>query len=93
MVENYDVLNCVEKRVVVMKISDELKGKEVIDENGDKVGEVSDVEWNPQMNMVESLLVSEGKAAKIGMGEKKVIAFEDIDIIGEKVLLKRYMPR
>ena len=54
-----------------MKISDELKGKEVIDENGDKVGEVSDVEWNPQMNMVESLLVSEGAAAKIGVGEKK----------------------
>ncbi len=76
-----------------MKISDELKGKEVIDENGDKVGEVSDVEWNPQMNMVESLIVSEGKAAKIGVGEKKVIAFEDINTIGEKVLLKRYMPR
>ena len=76
-----------------MKISDELKGKEVIDVNGDKVGEVSDVDWNPQMNMVESILVSEGAAAKIGVGEKKVIAFEDIDTIGEKVLLKRYMPK
>lgn len=76
-----------------MKISDELKGKEVIDTNGDKIGEVSDVDWNPEMNMVESILVSEGTAAKIGMGEKKVIAFEDIDTIGEKVLLKRSMPR
>ncbi len=76
-----------------MKISDELKGKEVIDVNGDKVGEVSDVDWNPQMNMVESILVLEGAAAKIGVGEKKVIAFEDIDTIGEKVLLKRSMPK
>jgi sporulation protein YlmC with PRC-barrel domain len=76
-----------------MKISDELKGKEVIDTNGDKIGEISDVEWNPQMNKVESLVVSEGAAAKIGMGEKKVIAFEDVDSIGEKVLLKRSMPR
>ncbi|MGZ7136122.1 MAG: PRC-barrel domain-containing protein [Methanobacterium sp.] len=75
-----------------MKISDELKGKEVIDANGDKVGEISDVEWNPQMNKVESILVSEGTASKIGLGEKKVIAFEDIDAIGEKVLLKRSMP-
>ena len=76
-----------------MKISDELKGKEVIDTNGDKVGEISDVEWNPQMNMVESFVVSEGTAAKLGMGEKRVIAFEDVDSIGEKVLLKRSMPR
>jgi sporulation protein YlmC with PRC-barrel domain len=76
-----------------MKISDELKGKDVIDTNGDKVGEISDVEWNPQMNKVESILVTEGKGAKIGLGEKRVIAFEDVDSIGEKVLLKRSMPR
>ncbi|MGZ7109612.1 MAG: PRC-barrel domain-containing protein, partial [Methanobacterium sp.] len=72
-----------------MKINDELKGKEVIDTNGDKVGEISDVEWDPQMNKVESILVAEGTGAKIGLGEKKVIAFDDVDSIGEKVLLKR----
>ncbi|MGZ7095145.1 MAG: PRC-barrel domain-containing protein [Methanobacterium sp.] len=76
-----------------MKISDELKGKEVIDTNGDKVGEISDVEWDPQMNKVESLLVAEGTGAKIGLGEKKVIDFADVDSIGEKVLLKRSMPK
>ena len=77
-----------------MKIADELKGKEVIDENGDKVGEISDVEWNPNTNMVESILVNEGGAsAKLGMGDKTVILFEDVDTIGEKVLLKRKMNR
>jgi sporulation protein YlmC with PRC-barrel domain len=51
------------------------------------------VEWNPQMNMVESLVISKGAGAKIGMGEKKIIAFEYVDSIGEKVLIKRSMPR
>ena len=75
-----------------MKISDELKGKEVIDTNWNKVGEIIDVEWNPQTNKVESLVVSEGAASKIGLGEKKIIAFEDVDSIGEKVILKISMP-
>ncbi|MGZ7120086.1 MAG: PRC-barrel domain-containing protein, partial [Methanobacterium sp.] len=35
-----------------MKIDDELKGKDVIDDSGDKIGEISDVEWNPNTNMV-----------------------------------------
>ncbi len=75
-----------------MKIEDELKGKDVIDDNGDKVGEISDVEWNPETNMVESFVVTEGGAsAAIGMGEKRLIPFEDVDTIGEKVLLKRAM--
>ncbi len=75
-----------------MKISDELKGKDVIDDNGDKVGEISDVEWNPETNMVESLVVTEGGAsAAIGMGEKRIIPYDDIDSIGEKVLIKRAM--
>ncbi len=77
-----------------MKINDELKGKEVIDENGDKVGEIDDVEWNPQTNMVESLIVTEGGAsAKLGIGDKTVISFTDVDSIGEKVLIKKGMMR
>ena len=75
-----------------MKISDDLKGKDVIDANGDKIGEISDVEWNPETNMVESFLVKEGAAAKIGMGEEKIISFDDVDSIGDKVLLKKSMP-
>ena len=72
-----------------MKISDELKGKEVVDDTGNILGEVSDVEWNPQSNMVESLIVTEGKAtAKIGMGKKREISYSMIKTIGEKVLLK-----
>lgn len=77
-----------------MKIADELKGKEVVDNSGNKVGEINDVEWNPETNMVESIVITEGGAsAKIGMGEKRNISYNDIDSIGEKVLLKRSIPK
>ena len=75
-----------------MKIADELKGKDVLDNNGNKVGEISDVEWNPNSNKVESIVVTEGGAsAKVGLGEKRIISYNDVDSIGEKVILKRTM--
>ncbi len=43
-----------------MKIADELKGKEVVNEEGDKIGEIRDVDWNPKTNVVESLIITEG---------------------------------
>ena len=76
-----------------MKIDDELKGKEVVDNDGNKVGEISDVEWDPRANKVESIVVTEGGAAKIGLGEKRIISYEDVDSIGEKVLLRGSIPR
>lgn len=72
-----------------MKISDELLGKEVIDESGDQVGIVEDVEWNIQANRVESLHLKEaGLSAKIGLGDNKIVPYSSIDTIGEKVLTK-----
>jgi sporulation protein YlmC with PRC-barrel domain len=73
-----------------MKIFDELKGKEVIDDKGNKNGNISDVEWNPETNKVESLIVTEGKgpSAAMGRGEKRIIQYEKIHSIGDKVLLK-----
>lgn len=72
-----------------MKIADELKGKEVLNEEGDKIGEISDVDWNPKTNMIESIIITEGgTSAKIGIGKKREIAFINVKTIGEKVLLK-----
>ncbi len=42
-----------------MKLFDQLKGKEVIDDKGNKDGNISDIEWNPETNKVESLFVTE----------------------------------
>ena len=72
-----------------MKIIDELKGKEVIDANGNKVGKMSDANWNPKSNRVEYIIVTpNGTSAKIRPGKKLVISYEDINLIGDKILLK-----
>jgi sporulation protein YlmC with PRC-barrel domain len=73
-----------------MKIFDELRGKEVIDVKGNKDGNISDLEWNPEANKVEFLIVAEkrGPSAAIGRGTKRMIPYDKIHSIGDKVLLK-----
>lgn len=73
-----------------MKLFDQLKGKEVIDDKGSKIGNIRDIEWNPETNKVESLFVTEGAgpSAKIGRRERRIIPYVKIHSIGDKVLLK-----
>lgn len=72
-----------------MKIVDEVVGKEVIDESGDQVGIVEDLEWNFEMNKIDSIILKEaGISAKIGLGDKKIVSYEMIETIGDKVLIK-----
>ena len=40
-----------------MEMVNELKGKEIIDTKGYTIGEISNVEWNPESNKVESIMV------------------------------------
>lgn len=64
-------------------------GKEVIDESGDQVGIVKDVEWNPQSKTVEYILLAEGGiSAKLGLGDKKLVPIDMVENIGEKVMIK-----
>ncbi|MBZ2164610.1 PRC-barrel domain-containing protein [Methanobacterium spitsbergense] len=72
-----------------MKISDELIGKDVIDESGDQIGIVNDVEWDFETNTVTSIYLKEaGISAKIGLGDKKIVPYEKIEAIGDSVLIK-----
>jgi sporulation protein YlmC with PRC-barrel domain len=73
-----------------MKIFDQLKGKEVINGKGNKDGNISDIEWNPETNKVESIIITEGSgpSTALGRGEKKIVPYEKIHSIGDKVLLK-----
>lgn len=72
-----------------MKIIDELAGKSVIDESGDQIGIVKDVEWDFTKNTVKSITLQEaGISAKIGLGDKKIVPFEMIEAIGDTVLIK-----
>jgi sporulation protein YlmC with PRC-barrel domain len=40
-----------------MEIVNKLKGKEIIDVKGYTVGEISNVEWNPETNKIDSIIV------------------------------------
>ena len=72
-----------------MKISDELIGKKVIDESGDQIGIVNDVEWDFETNTVTSIHLKEaGISAKIGLGDKKIVPYDKIEAIGDTVLIK-----
>jgi len=71
-----------------MKRADELKGKEVIDNSGKKVGEIRDVVCDSESNKVKSLVITGGETAKIGLGDKKIVSYTNVDSIGEKVILK-----
>ncbi len=72
-----------------MKIKNDLIGKEVVDESGDQVGIVDDVEWNFESNQVEAIILKEaGISAKIGLGDKKIVSYDMIDAIGDKLLIK-----
>lgn len=78
-----------------MKINDELLGKEVVDESGDVVGIVKEVDWDPNQNKVVDLVLKEGGiSAKMGLGEKKMVPYNNINQIGEKVLIRgRLFPK
>jgi sporulation protein YlmC with PRC-barrel domain len=72
-----------------MKINDDLLGKEVIDESGDQVGIVKEVEWDAPSNKVTAIILKEGGiSAKIGLGEKQMVPYENIEEIGDKVLIR-----
>lgn len=75
-----------------MKI-DEIKGKEVIDGEGNKVGEVEDVDIDLRNRRIEGVILREGGlSAKLGLGDKRTVPCSMIDRIGDKVLLKRKKP-
>ena len=72
----------------------DLSGKDIVDANGDKVGEVDDVEIDVMNKMVTGLVAREGSiSSKLGMGKEKMISVDMIDTIGDKVILKRMEKR
>ena len=72
-----------------IKISDELIGKDVIDESGDLVGLINDVDWDFETNTVKSIILKEtGISAKIGLCDKKIVPHGMIEAVGDKVMIK-----
>ncbi len=71
-----------------MKIN-EIKGKDVIDTQGNKIGEVEDLELDLRNRKIEAIILREGNlSAKVGVGEERTIPCSMVDKIGDKILLR-----
>ena len=71
-----------------MRINDDLKGKEVVDGSGNRVGEIRDVVCDSESNKAKSLIIIEGSSAKVGLEDKKIVSCTNVDSVGDKVVLK-----
>ena len=72
-----------------MKI-DDIKGKEVIDGKGNKIGEVEDLDIDLKNQRIDGLVLREGGiSARIRSSDTRKIPCSMIQTIGDKVLLKK----
>lgn len=68
----------------------DLEGKDIIDADGNKIGEVDSIEIDTNKNTVVGIIANDASlSSKLGMGESKIIPIDKIQALGEKVLLKR----
>jgi sporulation protein YlmC with PRC-barrel domain len=68
----------------------DLEGKDIIDAEGNKVGEVDGIEIDENGNTVVGIIAKEASlSAKLGMGESRIIPIDRIKALGENVILKR----
>lgn len=73
-----------------MKIVEELVGKEVINLDAVVIGKVHDVEFDPETQVVESLILKKGglsQTLNISKGEN-IIPYDLIKKIGDKIILR-----
>jgi sporulation protein YlmC with PRC-barrel domain len=73
-----------------MKIIKELIGKEVLNTDAFVIGKISDVEFDPDTQVIESVILKKGSISEtlnISKGEN-VIPFDLIGCIGDKIILK-----
>ncbi|WP_414468243.1 PRC-barrel domain-containing protein [Methanobacterium sp. ACI-7] len=73
-----------------MKFRDELVGKNVIDESGDKVGEVEDIEVDLMKRRINGIILKEGGiSSKLGLGEERMVSMDMIEAIGDEIRLRK----
>ena len=73
-----------------MRINEQLKGKEVIDSSGMVLGKVKDVEINWDENQIIMIVLGGGGFLESlgGSKDEKVIPYDMVNHIGDKILLK-----
>ena len=73
-----------------MRINEQLKGKEVIDSSGMVLGKVKDIEINWDENQIVVIVLGNGSVLEsLGLSkDEKVIPYDMVNHIGDKILLK-----
>ena len=73
-----------------MRLNEQIKGKEVVDSSGNVLGKVKDVELNWDDQKIEAIILGEGGISEsLGLSkDEKVILYDMVKQIGDKVLLK-----
>jgi sporulation protein YlmC with PRC-barrel domain len=71
----------------------ELLNKEVIDQKGNSLGKVKNIEWDNDSKEIINIEVGSGGIKEaLGMSEHVILPYEKIENIGDKVLLKKEIP-
>ena len=69
---------------------DEIMNKEVIDQKGNSLGKVKNIEWDNDTNEIINIEIGEGGIREtLGMADRKILSYDSIESIGDKVLLKK----
>lgn len=74
----------------IMRIVEEIIGKEVLDSSATIIGKVKDVEVNMETNEIEAFVLGKGGISE-GLGISKgetIVPFDMVSRIGDKILLK-----
>jgi sporulation protein YlmC with PRC-barrel domain len=77
-------------KVNLMRIVEEIIGKEVLDSSAAIMGKVKDVEVNLETNEIEAFVLGKGGISE-GLGISKgetIVPFDMVSRVGDKILLK-----
>lgn len=76
--------------VILMRVAEDIIGKEVLDSSATIIGKVKDIEVNLGTRKIEAIVIGKGGLSEsIGISkEENVIPYDMVKQIGDKILLK-----
>jgi sporulation protein YlmC with PRC-barrel domain len=74
---------------VLIDYHKDVQGKEVIDRLGNVLGKVNNISWDKSTKEIKFFEIGTGGIMEmLGRGEKKILPFDIIETIGDKILIK-----
>jgi sporulation protein YlmC with PRC-barrel domain len=74
---------------VLVNYHKDMQGKEVVDSYGNVLGKVNNISWDKSNKEIKFFEIGTGGIMEmLGRGEKKILPFDIIETIGDKILIK-----